>query len=412
MTAFNIAIIGAGPAGCMLARLLVRSDIQVTIFEGEASPNTRAQGGTLDLHEPTGLAALREAGLYDEFLRYARFDAEAFSVTDKNLKSYIKLGGSTKSTSRGRPEIDRPQLRSMLFNSLPQGLIRWGHRLRRVSEDLSLYFDHGVERGFDLVIGADGAWSKVRPLLTEETPIYSGISGVAFIIPNVEQRYPDLHKLVNHGTLFAFSDGRSIMSQQMGDGSLSVYDLSVRGEDWKDQCGYDTRDITAVKSAIAKECQGWAPELLQMTQVVDDDSAWVRSLYMLPIGHRWNNRPGITLIGDAAHLMTPFAGEGVNLALEDAMNLAHAIIKAQSTGKKDALIENVRVFEEEMFKRAAKWQGITYSNMEDMFFTKGAPRTVIERYVVRAITDESGRIMARLISIIVYTYYWIFKLFY
>ena len=75
---FNIAIIGAGPAGCTLARLLQVSDarVKVTIFESDGSLDARSQGGTLDLHTDTGIEALKRANLYNEFLEHARFDGD------------------------------------------------------------------------------------------------------------------------------------------------------------------------------------------------------------------------------------------------------------------------------------------------------------------------------------------------
>ena len=175
MSSLKIAIVGAGPAGCTLARLLILKGISVVVFEGEESPNFRSQGGTLDLHTDTGLAALREAGLYDEFLKYARFDGEAIVISDKKLLRYVNAGGTEAKNSRGRPEIDRVKLRLLLLESLPVEVVRWNHRLQKVDADLSLHFDHGIEKGFDLVVGADGAWSKVRPLVTQVQPFYSGI---------------------------------------------------------------------------------------------------------------------------------------------------------------------------------------------------------------------------------------------
>ena len=85
----KIAIIGAGPAGCLLARLLHLAGIPTTVYEGEASPNYRSQGGSLDLHTNTGLAALREAGLWDEFQKHARYDGQYMAIVDKNLKYYL-----------------------------------------------------------------------------------------------------------------------------------------------------------------------------------------------------------------------------------------------------------------------------------------------------------------------------------
>ena len=412
MSALKIAIIGAGPAGLTLARLMVLNNISVVVFEGETSPDVRSQGGTLDLHTHTGLAALKEARLYDEFLKYARFDGEAFAVADKKLVKYLNLGGSNAKNSRGRPEIDRENLRLLFLNSLPDHVIRWNHRLRKIDDDLCLHFDRGIERGFDLVVGADGAWSKVRSLLTDVQPFYAGIGGANFSIPDVEERYPDLHRLANLGLIMSFSDSRSIALQQVGDGSLMVSAWSVRQADWMETSLYNVHDPKATKEAIFNEYSGWAPELLKAVRVADDDTLIQRSLYMLPVGHRWKNRAGLTLVGDAAHLMTPFAGEGVNVAMKDAMNLAHSIVEAEKSGGKEFLTETVKLFEEEMFIRATVVQEITKANMDDMYFVPGAPRTIIERWVYRAVADELNSYIARFfVQPLIYIYFGFFKLF-
>ncbi|KAL6716068.1 hypothetical protein ACLMJK_007030 [Lecanora helva] len=386
----KIAIIGAGPAGTTLARLLVLQSIPVTIFEGESSIGVRGQGGTLDLHDDTGLKALKEASLFDQFQKYARYDGEAIQVVDKNMKIYLKLGGTTEATSRGRPEIDRERLREILLHSLPADTIRWNCRLRKIdTQDLSLHFDHGVERGFDLIVGADGAWSKVRPAVTDVKPYYAGIGGYDLYLDNVKERYPDLHKLVNRGSIFSASDGKNISAQQKGDGSLIIYAMSARDEDWMKTCGYDVHNPAEVKRALAKEYSDWAEPLRKITQAANDKDPFPRCLYMLPIGHRWKHRKGVTLIGDAAHLMTPHAGEGVNVAMKDSLNLAKAIIRsAKEKQSSRGLDEEVRLFEEEMFKRAEPVARQSKLNGEDMFFTPGAPYTSIHRWVRRALEDH------------------------
>ena len=386
----RIAIIGAGPSGTTLARLLTLSSIPVTVFEGETSIDVRSQGGTLDLHTATGLTALRAAGLYEKYQKHARYDGEAINLMDKNMKSYIKLGGSTEATSRGRPEIDRERLREILLQSLPEGTIRWDCRLRRIdAEDLSLHFDHGVERGFDLVVGADGAWSKVRPALTDQKPVYAGVGGYDLYVDDVAERFPDLHRLVNRGSLFVYSDGKNLTAQQKGDGSLIMYATSARDEDWMKTCGYDVHDPLATKRALLEEYSDWADPLKNLLHAANEKDATPRSLYMLPIGHRWRHRKGITLIGDAAHLMTPHAGEGVNVAMRDALNLAQAIIRgADEHDEKSARLDReVQMFEEEMFERARPVMQRSKANMDDMVFTPGAPDTVVERYVRRALGD-------------------------
>lgn len=388
----KVAIIGAGPAGTTLARLLIRASILVTIFEGESSMSVREQGGTLDLHTDTGLKALSEAGLYEEYAKYARYDGEAINLADKNLVSVIKVGGTTEASSRGRPEIDRARLRQILVNSLPEGTIRWNCRLRSVdAHDLSLHFDHGVETGFDLLIGADGAWSKVRPVLTDIKPYFVGLGGYDLFVHDAERNHPDLHRLVNRGSLFTYSDCKGIIAQQRGDGTIIVYASGRKEEDWKETCGYDLHNASEVKKAIREEFKDWAEPLVKLTQVADDRDLTARSLYILPPGHRWKHRAKVTLIGDAAHLMTPHAGEGVNVAMEDSLKLADAIIRsAKSEDFINTLDKEVSEFEDEMMARATKVQKHSLANTKDMYFNPAAPHATVDNWVRRAMAAQLG----------------------
>ncbi|KAI9686454.1 MAG: hypothetical protein M1820_010627 [Bogoriella megaspora] len=393
---YKIAIIGAGPAGCMLGGLLHQSDISCTIFEGERSPNFRSQGGTLDLHTKTGQAALKKGGLYDEFTANARFDGEAMNWCDKKLLSYVKFSGGKEGNRYGRPEIDRPVLRQILCDSLPKGFIKWGRRLRHVDENLNLYFDHGVETVSDV------------------QPHYSGISGLALTISDAEKNAFEEYKLTNRGSISAFSDGKSMMGQYMGEGCITVSAWGHKPENWVKEAQLDTTDLDACKEFLNKEYHDWDPRLQKLILKADGEVI-PRNLYMLPIGHEWKNRPGLTLIGDSAHLMTPFAGEGVNLALEDSMKLADAIVRASKRSPEASsgvLTAEVKAFEEEMFERAAKKQAITWGNLEAMYLTPGAPRAVIEKFIVNAVSDEFGPLLTALTAIVVYMYFSFFKLIY
>eukprot|EP00271_Cylindrocystis_brebissonii_P003757 TRINITY_DN15012_c0_g2_i1.p1 TRINITY_DN15012_c0_g2~~TRINITY_DN15012_c0_g2_i1.p1 ORF type:complete len:453 (-),score=78.00 TRINITY_DN15012_c0_g2_i1:885-2243(-) len=452
MPGFNIAILGAGPAGCTLARLLLMhnpepsnssssttSTTTVTIYEREPSATSRAQGGTLDLHTSDGLAALKAAGLYPQFLKHARFDGEAIKITDKKLKAYVNLNGAgSAATSNGRPEIDRAQLRALLLESLPEGVVRWGCRVEavedardageEVSETGGLHVrlvDGSVHGGFDLVVAADGARSCVRGLLGMDPPYFTGVIGASLTLKDVATQHPELYKLVNRGSLFAFSDGKAVSAQQLGSGDLHVGYWSVGHEDWRQTCGYDSRNGAAVKRAALDELKagGWDARLVRFVEEAEDGDAVVRPLYMLPIGQRWKSMPGLTAIGDAAHLMSPFAGEGVNLAMSDSLKLAHAIFAAEKDANGDSrserrgearkkLYELVAAFEEDMMKRAQLSQVASYENMKDMFFVPGAPRTVIERHVIRAITLESNAFVTAIATFCVYVFFWFFKLIY
>ena len=375
----------------MLGRLLHLAGITFTIFELDKEPNFRSQGGTLDLHTDTGLAALKAAGLYDEFLKHARFDGEALLVADKKLTPWFQLSGAKPGSGRGRPEIDRSNLREILLESLPKDVIQWDHHLRRVDEDGTLHFDNGTTKKFDLIIGVDGAWSKVRALLSDQKPFYSGLGGYSFTIPDANQA-PEVSEIINRGSCYTFSDGRSITGQQMGDGSLWISAYDRRDENWMKESSYDITNAQEVKAALRKEYADWSPKLVDFINK-SSDKIVARNLYMLPVGFSWDHKPGFTLLGDAAHLMTPFAGEGVNLAFRDCLELCKRLIPALKSGSKDALDKSIRDYEVDMFQRAKKAQTLTLGKMNDMYFTPGAPRTSIDSWLLRSVEFQLGPIL-------------------
>lgn len=167
--AASIAILGAGPSGLTLACLLLKQQIPFVVFERDPDPTTGGQGGTLDIHTETGQLALRECGLYDEFRKLARYDGQAFRAVDKDGK--VLVNHLPKQNDDGRPEIDRRQLRELLLSAIPQDTIRWGMKVEAVERNddgtMTVRFANGdVQSGFNLVVGADGAWSRARRLVS------------------------------------------------------------------------------------------------------------------------------------------------------------------------------------------------------------------------------------------------------
>ncbi|CZR68910.1 related to tetracycline resistance protein from transposon Tn4351/Tn4400 [Phialocephala subalpina] len=409
MPPLKIAIIGAGPAGCMLARLLLQplspSEITLTVFESEPTPDYRSQGGTLDLHPSTGLKAMKKSGLHDEFMKYARYESATMRVVDKNLKTYFRV---PESKGVGNPEIDRAQLRQLLMESLPKEIINWGFKLKRVEEkDHSLHFENGEVRNvngeeFDLIVGADGAWSRVRAVIDDTKPLYSGVTRYWTTIPKAETEAPEVVSLINRGNLFSYGDGSAIIGQQMFDGSVDV-SIGFTQEELKEV------EITTTEE-ILKRLEGWDERLLGIIKKAESKVIG-KSLYVLPVGYTWKHRAGITIIGDAAHLITPFGGEGVNIAFEDSVRVSDAIIKAVKGEGKDDLDKNVRAFEVDMWKRA-KGAAIMSTKMgEAMFMTPGAPRTSIERWLLAKVKHEAPAVVYPLAVAIIYTGFFVYKLF-
>jgi 2-polyprenyl-6-methoxyphenol hydroxylase-like FAD-dependent oxidoreductase len=401
----------------MLARLLHIHNIPSTIFEGEDSIDYRSQGGTLDLRANTGLASIKQAGLWEEFQRYARYDGESLLVTDKKLTTWIRRSPG-KPGQRGKtqqaPEIDRSDLRKMLLESVPKESIRWGMKLARVQETKlghELHFVGGhVECGYDLIVGCDGAFSKTRTLLTSEKPLYTGLAGWTMQIPNAETTAPDTYKMVNGGSVFAYSDSKSLSIQQLSSGGIWISTYTHHPEQPVRNSDLETTDLTSVKEVLRMQFHDWAPELQKALGEVQGDAVW-RQLYMLPVDFTWPHKKGVTLLGDAAHLMSPFSGIGVNTAFYDALLLAGQVIKYVEAGSLGNLDKFIVGYEEEMFVHAHKAQKHSQGSMNDMLFTPGAPRTSIESWILRHAKEDIPTWAHSLLTVVVYIGFWVYKWF-
>jgi 2-polyprenyl-6-methoxyphenol hydroxylase-like FAD-dependent oxidoreductase len=343
----RIAIIGGGPAGLTLARILQTRNIPTTVFERENNPYERPQGGTLDLHSESGLLAVHMAKLDDQFKTIARYEDQEGSLLNKDGE---KLFGSDETEDgEDRPEVDRTALRAMLLDSLAPGVVRWGYNLRSARQlddgSYELLFENGQTETYDLVIGADGAWSRVRPLVSSATPTYTGVTFIEFGLDDVDLQHPVLARLVGHGSMFALADNKGLVAQRNGHAHIRVYAAMRIPEGWETTNGFDARNSQIARAWLLNQFSGWSNSLLALIHECNNRFV-VRPLYSLPIGHRWDFRPGVTLLGDAAHLMSPFSGEGVNMAMFDAMKLAEAI------SQYNTLEEAVRAYEGPMFERA------------------------------------------------------------
>ncbi|HEV2711439.1 MAG TPA: NAD(P)/FAD-dependent oxidoreductase [Edaphobacter sp.] len=369
----KIAIVGGGPGGLTLARLLQMRGADVAVYERDHSREARVQGSALDLHEDSGLAALEAAGLIDAFWANHRPDLDRLRLTDQNgtiLHDHLR----TMSGAGKRPEIERGPLREILLDSLRPGTVHWGRKLEFAEfrgHEVALHFAGGDSALADLAIGCDGANSRLRALVTPLRPEYVGVTLVEGSVAAAEEMVPELWDLLGGAALIALGNERTLGMGTKPDGSILFYaGLKCSDADGKRNLEEaDTADkcVAWFHANFKGWSELWAPLFAKTTSM-----AW-RPLLVCPAEQQWNSRPNVTLIGDAAHVMPPYAGEGVNMAMLDALVLSRALYSEAD------LAGAIAAYEVEMFARMQDMTQDTMLNTE-MFYASDASERVVSLF--------------------------------
>ncbi|QHS58806.1 FAD-dependent oxidoreductase [Chitinophaga agri] len=335
IAAKKVAIIGGGPGGLTLARLLQMKGVDVTVYERDVDAEARVQGATLDLHFESGLKAIKAMGLRDAFLANYRPGAEKGRVIDKygqvvydehsmNFNATVDL--LDLESEYARPEIDRAPLRDMLLDSLQPSTVVWNRQFKNMTPagyGWQIEFSNGDTVTADIVIGADGGNSKVRPFVTDIRPSYAGVVIVQGNVSHAATTVPQASELLKGGKVYVHADGKYLHISSKGDGSIDFYFVQEKPEGWWNSSGIDFSDGQQVLTWFLSETPGWNNVWAPLFEKADSPYL-LRPQYCIPFDQSWEPHANVTLLGDAAHIMPP-SGEGVNLAMLDALDLAECL---------------------------------------------------------------------------------------
>lgn len=364
----SLAIVGGGPGGLTLARLLQLQGVNVKVYERDLNASARVQGSPLDLHETSGLAAIHKAGLFGEFKNNFMPGADKTLIVNEHAEIKYSDHHTNREEDFGnphfRPEIDRGDLRKILLGSLQPDTVIWNSHfisMQKQNNGWLLHFKNGNSAYADVVIASDGANSKIRPYITDIKPFYSGITMLEGNVYRSEKAAPVMHALIDGGKIMAFGNARNILMGQKGGGDLGFYASFKADENWATTNGLDYSDKIQMLNWFKLSYPEWSSiwyELFENAAV----PFVPRPIYCMPLDQNWETIQNLTMIGDAAHVMPPFAGEGANMAMRDALELSDCL----TSDKFESVHDAISFYEHNMRERASEAARESLENGEKM----------------------------------------------
>ncbi|BFM45459.1 NAD(P)/FAD-dependent oxidoreductase [Flavobacterium sp. CFS9] len=353
----KVAIIGAGPVGLTMAKLLQQNGVDVTVYERDLNAQTRISGGTLDLHKGLGQEALKQAGLLEDY-----FDkALPMGRTVADSQGNILFSKTTIEEERyDNPEINRNDLRLLLLNSLKSDTVVWNSKftnLKTDNEKWILEFENGVIATADFVIGANGGMSKARKFITPATIEYTGTLMIQGEVLCPETSCAKFNKLCN-GAILMTSGKEGLLVANPKNGKVLSYNVIFKSPDEFIRNDEVFESTDGIRKYLFNRFSEWDKCYKELFEATSSFVLWPTR--KISLDDQWKKeRPlPITLLGDAAHIMPPFAGQGANIGLLDALILSNNL----TNGKFETIEEAISDYEQKMFVYATQAQFETAVN--------------------------------------------------
>ncbi|MDQ0594161.1 tetracycline resistance monooxygenase [Chryseobacterium ginsenosidimutans] len=356
------AIIGAGPVGLTMARLLQQNGTEITVYERDKNSDARIWGGTLDLHKVSGQKALKKAGLLEKYYEMSI----PMGINIANEKGEILISKEvTPENKLDNPEINRNDLRKILLESLKDDTVIWDRKLINLEENNGkwlLQFENNYNETADFVIVANGGMSKVRKYITDTEVEDTGTFILQGDVPQPEINCPEFYQLCDGKRLMSSHGGNLLIANPYNNDALTYGIIFKIPENWNNGNGLNFKNTEEVIDFLSHKLSDWNIVYQKLFQATTFFIGLPTRKISLNKPWKTNRPLPITLIGDAAHLMPPFAGQGVNIGLVDALYLSENLMNGQF----QTIEEAICAYEEEMFVYAKQAQTESAENEQEM----------------------------------------------